>query len=70
MAGEDDDAAWYQLDLGEPVDIARTELYFVRPTWGHAYRLEASLDGATWRPFGGHEEVRVQSPHTDPSPAN
>jgi hypothetical protein len=65
MAIQSDSAAWYQLDLGEIRDVKRTELYFVKPTAGHAYRLECSLDGNTWQPFGGHEKVIVQSPHTD-----
>lgn len=65
MANDNDSHAWYQLDLGEALDIKRTELYFVKPTAGHAYKLECSLDGKTWQPFGGHEEIKVQSPHTD-----
>jgi hypothetical protein len=65
MAAENDSHAWYQLDLGEARDIKRTELYFVKPTAGHAYKLECSLDGKTWQPYGGHEELKVQSPHTD-----
>jgi hypothetical protein len=62
---ETDTKAWYQLDLGRARDIKRTELYFVQPTAGHAYELEYSLDGKTWKRFGGHEELIVQSPHTD-----
>jgi len=65
LASDADTAAWYQLDLGEVRNIKRTELYFVKPTAGHAYRLEFSLDGKTWQPYGGHEKVIVQSPHTD-----
>lgn len=65
MAAETDARAWYQLDLGKVRPIARTELYFVKPTLGHAYRLESSTDGATWKLVVGHEELRIQSPHTD-----
>ena len=65
MAVETDSHAWYQLDLGEVRTVARTELYFVKPTAGHAYRLESSTDGKNWKPCGGHEDVEVQSPHTD-----
>jgi len=65
MAGENDDNVWYQLDLGEARDIRRTELYFVKPTAGHAYRLDFSNDGEKWQLYGGHAELRVQSPHTD-----
>lgn len=70
LAHEDDIKPWYQLDLGEPRRVQRTELYFVKPTVGHAYRLEASLDGRTWQPYGGHEEIRVQSPHVDEKPVH
>jgi hypothetical protein len=65
MAREGDAQAWYQLDLGQAQDIKRTELYFVKPTAGHAYRLDYSVDGNTWHRYGGHEQVTVQSPHTD-----
>lgn len=65
MAGATDAHAWYQLDLGQVVQIARTELYFVKPTLGHAYRLESSLDGKRWKPVGGHDDVQIKSPHAD-----
>jgi beta-xylosidase len=68
LAKEDDAAAWYQVDLGEARDIHRTEAYFVKPTAGHAYRLEYSLDGTTWLPYGGHEQLVIQSPHSDTKP--
>lgn len=60
-----DAQAWYQLDLGKVRDIGRTELYFVKPTVGHAYRLESSVDGKTWKPCGGHDDIQIKSPHTD-----
>jgi hypothetical protein len=65
MADESDSKAWYQLDLGQVREVKRTELYFVKPTVGHAYRLDSSIDGNTWKRCGGHEDVKVQSPHTD-----
>jgi beta-xylosidase len=65
LAAGNDPNAWFQLDLGEARDIHRTEAYFVKPTAGHAYRLEYSLDGKTWLPCGGHEEVETRSPHID-----
>jgi len=69
MAADNDTAAWWQLDLGMPRDIKRTEAYFVKPAAGHAYKLEASLDGKTWQPYGGHEDVILRSPHVDAKPA-
>lgn len=65
MPRADDKNAWYQLDLGQVQEIQRTELSFVTPTAGHAYRLEYSLDGKSWQRYGGHAALIVQSPHTD-----
>ena len=65
MALGNDTQAWYQLDLGKVCKVQRTELYFVKPTAGHAYRLEASVDGRTWKPCGGHTDLQIRSPHTD-----
>ena len=65
MAAADDKAAWWQVDLGAACRIERTEAYFVKPTAGHAYELEVSTDGATWRSYGGHDDVILRSPHVD-----
>jgi hypothetical protein len=70
MAAESDGSAWYQLDLGRASGIRRTELFFVKPTAGHAYRLEYSLDGKIWKPYGGHGDIKVQSPHIDAKPVS
>jgi hypothetical protein len=56
------------VDLGEPHAIRRTEVYFVKPAAGHAYRLEWSLDGHTWQPYGGQGDVVLRSPHRDEKP--
>ncbi|MGB8353062.1 MAG: family 43 glycosylhydrolase [Chthoniobacteraceae bacterium] len=65
LAADDDHGVWWQLDLGSPCEIKRTEAYFVKPTAGHAYKLEWSVDGQTWQPYGGHDDVIIQSPHVD-----
>jgi beta-xylosidase len=65
LAAPGDSAAWFQVDLGAAREIHRTEAYFVKPAAGHAYRLEWSLDGATWQPYGGHDELIRRSPHRD-----
>ncbi|MFT3788136.1 MAG: family 43 glycosylhydrolase [Tepidisphaeraceae bacterium] len=69
MAAEDDKQPSITVDLGEARDITRTELYFVKPTSGHAYRIDLSLDGVTWQLYGQCESRRVQSPHRDTGPA-
>jgi beta-xylosidase len=60
-----DSAPWFQVDLGAPRDIQRTEAYFTNPTAGHAYRLEWSLDGQAWQSYGEHDEIIRRSPHRD-----
>ncbi|MGK9126381.1 family 43 glycosylhydrolase [Olivibacter sp. SA151] len=65
MANEGDSAKWIVVDLASVQQIRRSEVYFVRPTAGHAYLLEVSTDGKVWEKCGGSEEARMQSPHTD-----
>lgn len=66
MAEETDDASpWLMLDLGMPKHITNSSIAFVRPTAGHAYCLEGSLDGETWVKCGGNENIRKMSPHCD-----
>ena len=65
MAANDDAQPWFAVDLGEVRDVKRTELCFVKPTEGHAYRLEYSVDGKEWKDAAQHSEVRKQSPHVD-----
>jgi hypothetical protein len=65
MAKADDKMPWFQIDLGAPKNISSAEAYFVQPTRGHAYKIERSLDGKIWTRYGGHDDVRIQSPHRD-----
>jgi len=65
MADSNDSHPTITFDLGGPHDLHRTEAYFVKPAAGHAYKLESSLDGNTWQPYGGHEDVICRSPHRD-----
>jgi beta-xylosidase len=66
MAAEGDTLqTWMVADLGVVKPIKRSELYFVRPTAGHAYTLEGSTDGINWEKCGGHDNIEKRSPHTD-----
>lgn len=65
MAAPEDSTSWIVADLGRSQNIKRSEVYFVRPTAGHAYVLEYSVDGKTWKSCGRHQQVTIQSPHTD-----
>lgn len=65
MPAIEDSACWIIADLGKTTKLKRSEVYFVRPTAGHAYELEYSTDGKTWSLCGGHDDIKIQSPHTD-----
>jgi hypothetical protein len=65
MASDDNREPTITLDLGAAFDVTRTELYFTRPTAGHAYRIDTSLDGQSWTPYASHAEPAVRSPHRD-----
>jgi hypothetical protein len=65
MPMPEDSTCWLVADFGKPTKIKRSQLYFVRPTAGHAYVLEYSSDNKNWIKCGGHLEERLQSPHTD-----
>ena len=65
MAEENDSVCWLQIDLGKCMPIGQSELCFVRPTAGHAYVLEGSVDGKKWKTCGGHADVQKRSPHID-----
>ena len=56
---------WLTADFGEVKEAGISSIAFVRPTAGHAYRLEGSLDGKKWFTCGGHDDIRIQSPHCD-----
>ncbi|MDE7408526.1 MAG: family 78 glycoside hydrolase catalytic domain [Muribaculaceae bacterium] len=65
MADSSDLENWLCLDLGETMPIGESEIFFVRPTAGHKYRLEGSNDGKTWFECGGSDEKRMMSPRRD-----
>lgn len=65
MPAPEDTVCWLVADLGKKQAVKRSEAYFVRPTAGHAYLLEYSNDGASWTTCGGHNDIVMQSPHTD-----
>jgi len=65
MAKESDTTSWITADLGKVKSVSSSEVYFVRPAAGHAYLLETSTDGKSWKKSGGHSDTKVQSPHVD-----
>lgn len=65
MPASGDTANWLMIDLSRVQPVQRSDVYFVRPTAGHAYILEYSVDAENWVPCGGHTDLKMQSPHTD-----
>ncbi len=65
MASSEDGDPWLMADLGKIQPIKKSAIYFVRPTAGHAYQLEYSVDGKQWKMAGGHADLKIQSPHED-----
>jgi beta-xylosidase len=64
MAAESDNNASMMIDMGKAMKIGRSEIAFVRPTAGHAYKLEASRDGLKWDRISIHA-LEKRSPHVD-----
>ena len=65
MAADEDEKPQLTMDLGKCRRIHQSDIYFVRPTAGHAYLLEGSTDGKHWESCGGHADMQKRSPHTD-----
>lgn len=65
MAADTDNDSWIVADFGKERKVHCSEIYFVRPTAGHAYMLEGSADGKNWHACGGHQDTRMLSPHKD-----
>jgi hypothetical protein len=65
LAASTDSLATFTIDLGAAKKVNRFDAYFVMPTAGHAYQLDYSIDGRSWKRCGGHTDVRIQSPHID-----
>jgi len=65
MAGSDNQNPWLMADLGKVKQVKKSAIYFVRPTAGHAYKLEYSVDSKEWKKAGGHDDLKIQSPHED-----
>lgn len=65
MADAQDKECWIVADLGKIRKIRKSEVYFVRPTAGHIYTLEGSIDGEKWKKCGGSIDLTPRSPQTD-----
>jgi len=57
-----DSAPWREVDLGAAKPVARVEMSFTEPTFGHAWMLEKSSDGEHWESCGEQKEPAARSP--------
>ncbi|MFT3830578.1 MAG: discoidin domain-containing protein [Opitutaceae bacterium] len=56
---DDDAQPWLAVDLGAPSGLATAELVLGNDQPGYRYRLEASLDGKTWKPLLEENDASV-----------
>lgn len=65
MAADNDTDCFIIADLGSAKRVKRSEVYFVRPTAGHIYSIDASKDGVNWTKCGGSDGHMLKSPLVD-----
>lgn len=63
MAADTDSSPYITADLKEIRNISECQFYFTRPTEGHTWRLEKSMDGKHWQTCAEQGKVQVRSPH-------
>ena len=49
MAADTDSSPFITVDLKEIRKVGECQFYFTRPTEGHTWRLEKSIDGKHWQ---------------------
>ena len=63
MAADTDSSPFITVDLKGIRNVNECQFYFTRPTEGHTWRLEKSMDGKNWRTCAEQAKVEVRSPH-------
>ena len=63
MAADTDSSPFITVDLKEIRKVGECQFYFTRPTEGHTWRLEKSIDGKHWQMCAEQGKVQVCSPH-------
>ena len=63
MAADTDSSPFITVDLKEIRKVGECQFYFTRPTEGHTWRLEKSIDGKHWQTCAEQGKVQVCSPH-------
>jgi hypothetical protein len=62
MADNADKQPWCQIDLGVIKRVNSLELFFVKSTLGHNFRIEKSEDGLAWKTVDISESELIRSP--------
>jgi hypothetical protein len=62
MSDQADKQPWYQLDLGAIKLVKTLELFFLKSTLGHSFKIEKSVDGQTWETVNLPASKEICSP--------
>ena len=62
MGDNADKQPWYQIDLGAIKRIKSLELFFVKSTLGHSFKIEKSGDGQAWEAVNIPASQEIRSP--------
>lgn len=63
IAAESDSSPYIIADLKKVCNLEECQFYFTRPTEGHTWRLEKSVDGKRWESCAEQGKLQVRSPH-------
>lgn len=63
MAADTDSSPYLTADLKEIRDVDECHFCFTRPTEGHTWRLEKSIDGKHWQVCAEQSKLQARSPH-------
>ncbi|MBA0883887.1 family 43 glycosylhydrolase [Flavobacterium undicola] len=62
MCDTADKQPWYQIDLGLVKRVKSLELFFLKSTLGHTFKIEKSEDGKEWQTVNTAMSELIQSP--------
>ena len=62
MSDNADKQPWYQIDLGAIKRVKSLEIFFLKSTLGHSFKIEKSEDGQKWEAVKIPESQGIRSP--------
>ena len=63
MAIVTDSSPYITVELKEMRNEGECQFYFTKPTEGHTWRLEKSVDGKHWQACAEEKKLQARSPH-------